>query len=1009
MITIPRWWPSHATAMTVGVIMALTMPVHVARAQTVLSDYRITTWTEQDGLPPGAIWSLGQDPSGFLWLGADAGLLRFDGARFVTWESLGGQALQPGPVQVLCVATDGSLWIAHRDGGVSRIQRDQVRFFDADDGLSDGIVASIVQDGDGVMWVSGSGGVHRFDGVRWRRAGDGLPDRPVIAMSVSASGDMSVIVDGTVYGRRARAAVFQQIGASDDATTRAVAQDTAGRVWVTDRFTGVRRIDDSRPMPGVQNGKGYRLLAGRRGDLWVATFGQGVWRLRADARGAFRAERATDLNGLSNNVIYALLEDREGNIWVGTTDGLNRLTPQKMTHLLTPDLVTGLEPAPDATIWAGTADALVRITQTGEEVQRLPGVRPRAMHVDAQGTLWVATDESVVRMTAGARAPEVVISGLRHVRSMTSDFEGRLWLFDSDRGLVRWQGRRLDPVSLPHGFEDSRVTLMFTSSDGTVWMSGDRKIASVNRSGDARVYGTADGLDIGSARAFYSDKSGVLWIAGSTGLSRLSDGRFVTLRRSGGLPAESLTGIVQDDEGMIWVGAGSGIVRIDRAAFDHVAAGGVDESHFAVYDSADGVAGTVGWNGQRSALRTGDGRLWFLTASGVTVVDPETLGEDRVPVPVRIEQVAFDDRRAAAAGLEALPAGVARLQIEYTVPNLTTPRRTRFRYRLEGFDPEWIDAGRQRQAIYTNLPPRSYRFIVQARNDDGDWSSAQSAWAFTVQPAFYQTTWFVALSAITLVAVGWTAWRVRVRQVHKQYALLLRERARLSREIHDTLLQSLAGVALQCDALANDPNPTPKNWRLGLTLLRKQVEEYIRECRQTIWDLRSPTLEHYDLPMALRMAAERTTSAAGVALDVEVIGTTQRCPSRIEQQLLRIGQEAIINAARHAAAQRVRVELRYSAGAVGLRVSDDGRGFDPADPMHQVRGHWGLVSMKERAEAVGGRVTITSRADEGTAVDVVVPLPAHGSAPDDASHPDPLHRRSSDRAGGDRADHQPAA
>lgn len=1008
MSAILRRW-SHTTAMTGGVVMALTIPAHVAGAQTVLSDYRITAWTEQDGLPPGAIWALAQDASGFLWIGADAGLLRFDGARFVSWDALGGPALQPGAIQALSVSRDGSLWTAHADGGVSRIQRGQISFYNSEDGLSDGTVTSLLQDTDGVMWASGSGGVHRFEGNRWRPDGEGLPDRPVIAMSVSSAGDMTVIVDGTVYGRRAHSTTFQRIGASDDATTRAVVQDTDGRVWVTDRFTGVRRLDAPRPLPGVQNGKGYRLLAGRRGDLWVATFGQGVWRLRADARGAFRAERATDLNGLSNNVIYALLEDREGNIWVGTTDGLNRLTPQKMTHLLTPDLVTGLEAAPNGAIWAGTAEAIVRITQTGEELQRLPGLRPRAMHVDARGALWVATDESVVRVTAGARAPERVIDGLRHVRSMTSDLDGRLWIFDSDRGLVRWHGGRLEVVSLPPGFEDSRVTLLFTGGDGTVWMSGDRKIASVDRNGDARVYGPADGVDIGSARAFYSDTSGLLWVAGSTGLSHLSGGRFVTLRRSGGLPAESLTGIVEDDEGKIWVGAASGIVRIDREAFDRVAAGGIDRSHFAVYGTADGVAGTVGWNGQRSALRTGNGRLWFLTASGITVVDPATLGEDRVPLPVRIEQVAFDDRRAAAAALEALPAGVARLQIEYTVPNLTTPRRTRFRYRLEGFDPEWIDAGRQRQAIYTSLPSRSYRFIIQARNDDGDWSSAQSEWAFTVQPAFYQTTWFVALSAITLVAMGWTAWRVRVRQVHKQYALLLRERARLSREIHDTLLQSLAGVALQCDALANDPDPTPKNWRQGLTLLRKQVEEYIRECRQTIWDLRSPTLEHYDLTMALRMAAERTTGAAGVALDVEVIGTTQRCPSRIEQQLLRIGQEAIINAACHAAAQRVRVELRYGADAVGLPVSDDGRGFDPADPMHQVRGHWGLVSMKERAEAVGGRVTITSCAGEGTAVDVVVPLPAHGSAPDEALHPDPLHRRSSDRAGRDRADHQPAA
>jgi signal transduction histidine kinase len=351
------------------------------------------------------------------------------------------------------------------------------------------------------------------------------------------------------------------------------------------------------------------------------------------------------------------------------------------------------------------------------------------------------------------------------------------------------------------------------------------------------------------------------------------------------------------------------------------------------------------------------------------------------------------------------------LQIDYTVPELTAPRRTRFRYRLEGFDIDWIAAGRQRQAIYTNLPPGRYRFVVEARTDDDPWQQPAAFWEFSVQPAFYQSGWFLALCAGTVIAAGWMAWRIRVRQVRKQFAMLLGERVRLSREIHDTLLQSLVGVALQCDALANDPEPTPLSSHAGLVRLRRQVEEYIRECRQSLWDLRSPTLAKHDLVTALRTAGERATLAAGITLDVSVDGTPRRCSPRVEEQLLRIGQEAVTNAARHARATRVGLQLTYESDAITLHVLDNGCGFDPADPLHQLQGHCGLISMRERAETVGGTCRITSQAGAGTSISILIPLPSDDTLPDDHDLTDPrsVYRRPPDRARRDRADHQPAA
>jgi signal transduction histidine kinase len=258
-------------------------------------------------------------------------------------------------------------------------------------------------------------------------------------------------------------------------------------------------------------------------------------------------------------------------------------------------------------------------------------------------------------------------------------------------------------------------------------------------------------------------------------------------------------------------------------------------------------------------------------------------------------------------GSEAvLPPRTARLEIDYTVLNLTSPLKTRFRYRLEGFDADWIDADTRRQAFYTNLSPGQYRFRVVANNDEGTWAEPGAVWAFTIRPMFYETSWFVGASLASIVLAVLAAWRIRTRQLRKQFSLLLGERARLSREIHDTLLQSLVGVALQFDVIANDPHATPASTKARLVRMRKEVEEYIREARQSIWDLRSPKLQRLDLPAALREAGER---AAGDVLGFTftVRGTPHRCAANIEEQLLRIGQEAVMNASRHAHARKLAV------------------------------------------------------------------------------------------------------
>jgi signal transduction histidine kinase len=344
-------------------------------------------------------------------------------------------------------------------------------------------------------------------------------------------------------------------------------------------------------------------------------------------------------------------------------------------------------------------------------------------------------------------------------------------------------------------------------------------------------------------------------------------------------------------------------------------------------------------------------------------------------MPVRIEQLIVDGRRLDAVVPPLLPPGSASLQFEYTALTFRSPRKVQFRYRLEGFDQEWIHAGTRRQAFYTNLPPRSYRFRVLARSSDGVWSEQGAVLDFAIRPAFYQTTWFYALCALITILALILIWRLRLRQIRHQFALILAERVRLSREIHDTLLQSLTGVAVTltavCDA-PDSPNPNPQNDQLRR--LRKQVEHHIDEARHFVWDLRCPTLETHSLATALREAGEEGTSGTPSKFEFLVTGDARRCEARIEEQVLRIGQEALSNAARHAQAPHVRAELDYSTDLLRLTVSDDGRGF----ALRTERGgmHRGLLIMQERAELVGGATRIASELGRGTRVEVVVPLPS---------------------------------
>lgn len=971
-----------STSLTVAVLLVsfYLTPSHAADIRNVLEGYSITSWLQKDGLPPSVIWAVAQDKEGYLWLGTDVGPVRFDGVRFVVWQPSGPTAIPKAPVRAVQVARDGSIWLGFGEpGGVSRIRPDEVRNYGEADGLPGGAITMLAEDPTGDIWAGNREGLFRFVAERWESFSAGLPKAAVYRTYVDRQGVRFVATAEGLYRRAADQTGFHHV-AGFAGNIRDVAEDGRGRVWIADPLVGFRRLDKSRTA-SPERGRGSRLLLDSKGNMWVGTFGQGLWRVGFDSdQRPVAVQRTTSVTGFSDDGVASLIEDRDGNIWVATYDGLNRLTPHKITPVMNLGVMSGVEETREGSVWVGTADALIEFPageiEPRREVQDFKGVPPSAMHADQLGALWVATERELLRVFGG-RSTVVPLPGrhLQRINSITSDLKKRLWLADREQGVFRWSEHRLDRLELPTQVQNVQVMCSLGDRSGRVWLLfANGLVAQVDPEGKVVVYGKPEGLTGGVYRAIYEDREGVVWLGGNEGLTRFAGGAFTTMGLANGIPIGSIIAVMGDTAGALWLGLeGVGIVRINPEEIRKVVVDPAHQVRYSFYDKFDGFAGAPRWFGNSSTARGEDGRLWFVSARGVSIVDPRTIEESRPqPVRVGIEGILADGVHVPFPAQSRLPARTARIEIDYTVPNLAAPLKTRFRYRLEGFDTDWVEAGARRQAFYTNLPARRYRFRVIASNSDGTWTEPDVAWDFSISPKFYQTSWFLAACVGAVLVIPWVAWRLRIRQVRKQFSLLLGERARLSREVHDTLLQGLVGVALQCDAIANDVSSTTDT-KDRLLQLRRDAEDYIRDARRSILDLRSPTLQSSDLASALRRAGERAVAGSHVTFQLTVTGTPSERWANAEEQLLRIGQEALVNAVRHAQATAVRIELHYNESSVVLRISDDGRGFD-LDLVHEEEGHFGLLSMKERAEAVGGTLKIASALGRGAEVEAFVPI-----------------------------------
>jgi signal transduction histidine kinase len=505
-------------------------------------------------------------------------------------------------------------------------------------------------------------------------------------------------------------------------------------------------------------------------------------------------------------------------------------------------------------------------------------------------------------------------------------------------------------------------------------------LAGLSRLSGGKIanYTTANGLSSNVITSLLSRKDGTLLIGTQEHGWNLWDGRRFSAEQYNGLKQSTIHAILDDERGHLWFATAKGIARCncDGLANKMQQAGC---SNWIEFGPADGLRGReMATNSHPSAWRSHDGHLWFATPKGLVEVDPAHFPVNTVPPPVALERFTVDDvpqPLLGAASVLKIPAGHVHFQFDFAGLSFTAPQKVRYRYKLEGFDRNWTEAGTRRTAYYTNIPPGRYTFRVQAANNDGLWNTAGAALAFELRPHFYQTIWFYALLLAALVGIVVLFLRLRLRRAEGEFRAVLGERSRIAREIHDTLAQGYVGISVQLEVLAellrhNKTEAAAKH----LDLTRGYVRDGLAEARQSIWALRSQDSNETTLPVRLRRLVE-AASGHGLEAKFSLFGAYRPMPPDTEREFLRVAQEAIHNVKKHAGARHLFVQLEYRPSEVALEVRDDGSGFAAGPERESSSGHYGLTGMKERAAAIDGTLEVDSEPGIGTTVRLRTAMP----------------------------------
>lgn len=994
---------------------------------SIHAQYRLDTWTTDNGLPQNSVTGLTQTPDDYVWLTTNDGLVRFDGYRFKIFNKGNTPQITTNRLSAAFADASGRMWFQAEDGGILYYERGAFTVAARPDEIPPGPRSQFFDDPSGGVILNINHRPYRyqtgrfvpFDHVGLQAGGRIILTDHQGGLWFSGNDEIRSFKNGVLR-------TYPLGGIFNGKTYEVAYEDRQGNLWVGffgdavfERVGGqsLVRIKDGRvqevrlPEDAVNH-----FAEDAQGNLWLSIYTKGIYRIDREAADADEVpadavKSVIDIDGISRISSGHLKFDHEGGLWVGTEKSLNRIAPRVIQTLsrkegLEQDNVYPIISDSAGRVWAGVWPNNLARYENGRFKTILISnetVFITSFFEDASGRLWFGNIGNLSYLR-GARPVDFTgqasFTKGTEFSAITQTGDGALW-FGTNVGLGRYVGGRASVYTTEDGLPDNNIVALLPAQDGKLWVGTRGGLASFE-DGKFRSFTAADGLASNHVRCLFEDAEGVLWIGSyDGGLTRIKDGKFNVYTTDDGLSSNGVFCILEDANGWFWINSNHGIYRVRRHELNDFAEGKLKSLNSISYNRQDGLLNVEGNGGRQPAgTKTADGRLWFPTAEGVAVVDPGSVFINRLPPPVLIEEVLID--RVPVANEIFQPAvthrsditlapGQYNLEISYTALSYVNSGQLKFKFKLENLDEDWNDVGTRRAAYYSHLPPGEYTFRVIAANRDGVWNEQGASLKVRVRPPFYRTWWFTLLACVLGAAFVLLAFYIRLRQLkakaaqQEEFARQLidsqeLERGRIAAELHDGLSQSLAIIKNR--AMLSLSRPDDRDHALEqLHEISDASSEAIDEVKEIIYDLRPIQLDRLGLTGAIEDIAEKVAAVNDLKLFKEVEDIDNIFPKPWENSLYRIVQETLNNVVKHSKAGEVRVSVSRGRAEVSIVIKDDGVGFEPNAPgVSRGRIGFGLLGMSERAKLLGGRTTVESAQGAGTKVTVVLPLKTDGAS-----------------------------
>lgn len=945
-----------------------------------LAQYQAENWQWEQGLPSNAIHALVQTKDGQLLIGTAKGLVRFDGTRFTPIPVDSADTNSNYPILSLLVARDGALWIGTNHHGLIVHRAGRFHTYTTADGLADDIVQSLYEDDTGAIWVSTSSGTCRLANERIQCLSTRATPGPRMRSNVVDDNEGGVLVaaQSELLDWKQGAAISIRLVGASVSEIRALFRDRTGRIWAG-TTKGLFRVHlrDGEAKLEVREGvlgSVVGITDDASGNLWISSFGHGLYR--------WNREHGIEHSTQAGQFIQALVADHDGNLWIGGwADGLTRWTggsfvPYGVQEGLSNPFAVDVLEDKRGVLWMAAIDGGLfrfmdgQITQKGVPAP-LQDESMRAIASGPDGKVWFGTAHRGLYSFDGRslRHWDVRTSPVqKDIRALLVDSGGNLWMGFSSGGVARFQDSIIDTehqqTFLPH----QRVHALLETQPGVILAGSDRGLFEISGGLAMRVPGGGPVLSLSK------DAANITWVGPqSGGIDVFENGRLHHFSPAEGIPPATVDAVLDDRQGSLWMATDRGVLRVNRDQMLAVAAGKRASVESALYGRLDGMRTMeCRWEAQPAAWRTSNGDLWFATANGFVRRPVQTLAAQPAPIPV-IDGAEVDGVESDATPL-VTPAGTRQIDIQFGAIKLSDPQQLQFRYKLEGFDSDWHTETSARTAHYAALSPGRYQLRLQARSELGPWSSTVASVELFQKPYVYQTWWGRLAGTVVVVFLLWLWSRWYRGRVHGKVAAVVEERNRISREWHDSLMASFAAIVWQLEATGDRLHQSPDEARSLLELARDMVRHTQTEARRIIWDLRLNLDERATLSQTLTNLCRRLSDTSNVSVTTELRGSEVHLPGVLSHNLLRIAQESLHNAIRHAQPNSIVVELSFVDELVTLRIKDDGCGFLHHESRQVDAGHLGILGMTERARKLGGSLDVQSVPGAGTEVIAIFAL-----------------------------------